>query len=89
MIPRGEPLCLLARQTGHAEAVLDRVQGDLDLVADRDFELAIRADELNSGDHALGLEPGIDHNVVGGDLDHGSDNDGARLELGGAQTLFK
>jgi hypothetical protein len=42
-----------------------------------------------SADHALGLESGIDHDVVGGDLDHGSDDDGARLELGGTQTLFK
>ena len=34
-LPGREALGLLAGQAGFAEAVLDRVQGDLDLIADR------------------------------------------------------
>ena len=89
VIPGREALGLLAGQAGDAEAVLDGVEGDFHLVADGDLELAVGADELASGDDALGLESGVDDDGVRGDLHHGTLNDGARLELGVGQTLLK
>src|SRR5690606_40482076 len=58
--PGARTLRLLARQPGLAEAVLHRVEGDFDLVADGHFELAVVIVELLDGNHAFGLEAGVD-----------------------------
>ena len=56
--PRPGALGLLARQAGLAEAVLDGVQRDLDLVADRDLDLAAFVLELaTSGSRPSDLRP--------------------------------
>ncbi len=72
-------LGLFARQTGHAPAVLDGIQGDFDLVTDIDLEFTVGIDELLLGDDAFGLESGVDDNAFVVDLDHGADDDGPRL----------
>jgi hypothetical protein len=89
IIPGGEALGLLAGQAGDAVAVLHRIERDHYLVADRHLQMALGTQELASGDDALGLETGVDDHAVIGDLHHGTGHDGAGIELGGVQTLFK
>src|SRR5690606_8430316 len=63
--PGAHALRLLARQPRLAEAVLDRIERDLDVVADRDLELALFVQTLARRDHRLRLEAGVhDHDVV-------------------------
>src|SRR5690606_16596119 len=81
-VPHHGALGLLARQHGLAEAVLERVEGDLDDVALGDVDLAGVVTELFDGHDALGLEAGVDDDHVGAHLDHGAGDDRAGLELG-------
>ena len=89
LLPGAGALGLLAGQPGFTEAVLDGVQGHVDLVADVHFQLALFVVELFDGDDALGLEAGVDHDHVRADIDHGSGNDGTRLHLLVGKTLFE
>src|SRR5690606_26529987 len=82
LVPDHGALGLLARQHGLAEAVLERVEGDLHFVADFDFKLASLVLELLERDDALGLEAGVDDDHVRADLHHGAGDDAAGLELG-------
>src|SRR5690606_24580199 len=82
LVPHHGALGLLARQHGFAEAVLERVEGDLDDVALGDVDLAGFVTELLDRHDAFGLEAGVDDDHVGAHLDHGAGDDGARLELG-------
>ena len=89
LVPCVMALGLLTRQTGGTESVFDGIQRDLDLVAHRTFDVAIHVGELNLGDHAFGLEARIDDDVVILDRDDSADNNGARLEIGVVEALFK
>ena len=62
--PRGQALGLVARQDGVAVAVLDRVDGHRDEVADLDFELALVVLEFVDRNIGFGLEAGVDHHEV-------------------------
>jgi hypothetical protein len=88
-VPHQRTLGLFARQAGFAEAVFDGVEGDLDLVAYGNFELAPFVLELLDRNNAFGLEPRIDHNDVVADLDDDAGNDRARLQFGQRLALFK
>src|SRR5690606_15267849 len=65
VVPHPGALGLLARQHGLAEAVLERVQRDLDDVADGDVDLAVVVTELFDRHDAFGLQPGVDDDHVG------------------------
>ena len=82
LVPDHGALGFLARQHGFAEAVFERVERDLDFVADGDFELARLVAELFDRHDAFGLQAGVDHDHVGADFDDDAGDDGARLELG-------
>jgi hypothetical protein len=64
-LPGAGTLGLLARQARFAGAVLDAVEGDLDVVADLYFDLAALVLELLRGDHGFGLESCAHHDDVG------------------------
>jgi hypothetical protein len=78
-VPGGEALGLLARQPRGAEAVFDGIERDLYIVADGDFQLAVRREELVAWNDALGLETGVDDDGIGRDGDDLPGDDGARL----------
>lgn len=82
LIPDERALGLLAREHGLAEAVLDAVERDLDLVADLDADLAVVLAELLDRDDALGLEARIDDDDVVLHVDDDADDDGAGAQLG-------
>ena len=82
LVPHHGALGLLARQHGFAEAVLERVERDLDFVADGHVDLAGVVTELFDRHDAFGLQAGVDHDDVGADLDDDAGDDGARLQLG-------
>ncbi len=88
-VPDERALGLLAREHGLAEAVLDRVERDLDVVADVDLELAALVLELLDRDDAFGLQAGVDDDHVAADLDHGTGDDGAGAQLGQRLALFE
>src|SRR5690606_16869112 len=82
LVPHHRALGLLARQHGLAKAILDGVQRDLDLVALGDVDLAGVVTGLFDRHDASGLQAGDEHHHVATDLDDGSDDDRARLQLG-------
>src|SRR5690606_30255778 len=81
LVPHHRALGLLARQHGLAEAVLDRVERDLDLVAHANVDLAVLVTELLDRHDAFGLQSGVDHHHVAADVHDGTGDDGARLQL--------
>jgi hypothetical protein len=87
--PGAGALGLLARQAGLAEAVLDGVERNLDLVADADFEFALLVLELLGRDDGLGLQPGGNDDDVVVDLDDLALEDGAGTNLLAGETLLK
>src|SRR5690606_27254362 len=90
LVPHHRALGLLARQNGLAEAVLDRVQRDLDLVAHAHVDLAVVVTELLDRHDAFRLQAGVDHHDIAADFHDGADNDGARLQLRqGGYALFE
>ena len=80
---------LLTGQAGGAETVFDGLEGNLNFVADLQGALAIVVEELADGNHALGLEAGVDGNPVLVDIDDDAGDNGARRHLDGFQALFK
>ncbi len=82
LVPHHRALGLLARQDGFAEAVLDRVEGDLDDVAFGDVDFASVVTELFDRHDAFGLQASVDHHDVAADFNNGTADDGARLQLG-------
>ena len=79
---------LFTRQTGGAETVLDGIQRDRPGRPPH-IDVAIHVGELESGDHAFGLEARIDDDVVILDRDDSADDNGAGLEIGVVEALFK
>src|SRR5690606_18492605 len=75
LVPHHRALGLLTRQHGLAKAILDGIQGNLDLVAHGDVELAIVVTELLDRHDAFGLQAGVDHHNVATDFDDGTNND--------------
>src|SRR4249919_557739 len=89
-VPHHRTLGLLARQHGFAKAVLDGVEGNLYFVAFSDVDFAGVVTELFDRHDAFGLEAGVDHHDIAANLDDGTDDDGARLQLGQiGLALFK
>ncbi len=78
-LPGRMTLGLFPRQAGGAEAVLDRVEGNLDLVADGDLEPALGVEKLVLGDDAFRLEARVNDHGVGGDVHHSAGDDGSGL----------
>src|SRR5579862_5241268 len=68
--PGARTLGFLARQTGFAGAILDRVECDFDLIARVHLDLAALVLELLERNHGLGLETDIDDYYIGTDIDH-------------------
>src|SRR5581483_976494 len=64
-VPGADALGFLLREARLAEAVLDGLQRDFDLIADGDLDLAILGGEFLDGDHAFGLQPRVDDDDVG------------------------
>jgi len=87
LVPHHGALGLVAGEDGFAEAVLERVEGDLDDVADADVDLAGIVTELFDGHDALGLQAGVDDDHVVAHVDDGAGDDGAGLELGQVDGL--
>lgn len=67
---------------GFTEAVLDRVEGDLDDIAFGDVDFAGVVTELFDRHDAFGLQAGVDHHDVAADFNDNTADDGARLQLG-------
>src|SRR5690606_1110070 len=59
LVPYQRALGLLAREHGFAETILDRVEGDLDVVADIDLEVTVLVAELLDRDDAFGFQARI------------------------------
>src|SRR5262245_27400176 len=87
--PGAGALGLLARQARLAVAVLDAVEGHLDVVADAHFDLAAVVLELLDRDDGFALEPGIDEDHIRGHFDDASGEDRSRLDLLRGQALFE
>ena len=64
IVPGGDALGLLARQTGFAETVFQCIDCDVNEVTDADFEFTAIIVELIDGNVALGLQAGVDDNEV-------------------------
>ena len=77
------------RQQGVAVAVFDGVDGHGDKVADLDFEFALVVLEFFEGDISLGLESGVDDDVVVVDTHDFGGDDFARTHFGAFQRFFK
>src|SRR5690606_36519541 len=86
VLPRMSTLEFFAGQAGFPEAVLHRVQSDLDSVADLDFELAVLIEELVSRDDGLGLQSRIDDDGIAVDRHYLAHHDrtGAHVRFGEA-----
>jgi hypothetical protein len=88
VVPGGDALGLLARQAGLAIAVLEHLDGDADIVARLDLELAAVIAEFFDIDEALGLESGVDNHEVLVDAHHfGGDHFTLRASPGGTGFL--
>ena len=83
-LPGLGPLGLFAGQPGLAPAVVHDLHRHLDLVADREGELAGLAQELVLGDDPLGFQAGVNDDPFVVDIDHRAGDDGARHHLDGA-----
>ena len=81
LVPHHGALGFLARQHGLAKAILEGIQGNLDLVAHGDVDLAVVVTELLDRHDAFGLQAGVDYDDVATDFDDGTNDDGARLQL--------
>jgi hypothetical protein len=81
-------LGLVPRQLGRTEAVFDGIECDLDLIADIDLDITVFVAELIDGDDGLGLEPGVDRDVLVADVHHGSHDDGAGAHLRRGEAFF-
>ena len=80
---------LLARQHGLAGRILDALEIDIDLVADREIVRAARQAELFQGDAAFGLEPDVDYRNVLLDRDDGALDHTAFLERSPGEGFLK
>src|SRR5690606_29893942 len=80
---------LFARQAGVSVAVFESLDGDLDLVADRDRQFAVDVLELGRGDLRLRLQAGIDDDVLVVGVDDLADDDLTGLHHRGLQALFE
>ena len=87
--PRSGTLGLLAREAGFARAILDAVQGDLDGLADDDFDFTFFVLELVGGNHRLGFQSDVDDDVVLAYFDDQSIEDGARTDALARDALFE
>ena len=87
--PGAGALGLLARQARFAGAVLDRVEGDFDIIAGLDLDLAFLGSELVDGNDGLGLEADVDDHEILADFDHVTHQDGAGLDALAGDTLFE
>ena len=87
--PRGQALGLVARQDGVAVAVLDRVDGHRDEVADLDFEFALVVLEFVDGHIRLALEAGVHHHEVVVDADHLGGDHFAGAHLAALEGFFE
>ena len=88
-LPGAGALGLLARQARFTGAVLDAVEGHLDVVADLHLDLAALVLELRGGDDGFGLESGAHHDDVGSHLDDAAGEDLARANALTRQALFE
>jgi hypothetical protein len=82
-------LGLFTRQAGCAEAVLDGVQRDFNLVTDGNFEVTVGVQKLFLRDDSLGLETGIHDNEIIAEIDDGTHDHRAGFEIEVGYTLFK
>ena len=90
VVPHHRTLGLLTGELGLAEAVFERVERDLDLVAHFHFQRAGLVLELLDGDDAFALQAGVDHHHVVADFHNDTGDDGAGLQLGNRLlALFK
>src|SRR5579862_5360249 len=80
---------LVARQHGIAHRVLDALEIDLDLVADRDFRGLAGHREFLQGYAAFGLQADIDDGEIVLDRDHRSGDDGAFRGRAPDEALFQ
>ncbi len=87
--PGAGALGLLARQARLAGAVLDRVEGDLHLVAGLDFHFPALVLELLEGNDGLGLEAHVDDDDVAGDVHDEPGKDHARADALIGETLLE
>jgi len=88
-VPGGDPLRPVARQAGLAEAVLELLDGNLDEIADLDFEDALVVEEFFKIDVALGLQAGIDDDEVLVDAHDFRSDDLARPHFLATEALFE
>ena len=89
VVPGGDALGLLARQARLAVAILEHLDGDADVVARLDLDLAAIAAEFVEGNEALGLEAGVDDDEVLVNADDFSGNHFTRAHLLAGQAFFE
>jgi hypothetical protein len=87
--PRGQALGLVAREQRVAEAVLDRVDGHGDEVADLHFEFALVILEFGQRNVGFRLQAGVDHHVVVFDANDLCGDDLTRAHFGALEGLFE
>ena len=80
---------LVARQHGFAERVLDALEIDLDLVADRDLGRDARHGEFFERHAAFGLQADIDHGEIVFDRHDRAGDDGAFGRRAADEALFQ
>lgn len=87
--PRGQALGGVAGEDGVAVAVLDAADGHGDEIAGLDFEFALVVLELLDRHVGLGLEAGVDHDVVVLDAHDFGGDDLAAAHFGTLQGFFE
>src|SRR3954470_6288807 len=89
VMPCCEPLGLLARQTRFTIAVLERLNGNCDVVSNVDFDLATVVSEFVRRDKTLGLQTGINNDEVLVYSDDFGRDDFTRTHFLPRKTFFK
>ena len=80
-VPCLGPFGLLAGQAGLAIAIFDRVERDVHLVSNSNFELTTGIPELLCGDHPLGLQTCVHNHRVCADCNDSPGNNAAWLHV--------
>ncbi len=88
-VPCSDTFCAVTRQTGFTETVFERFNGNLDEIANDNFQFALIVQEFVYGDIAFGLESGVDDHKVLVNAHHFSSDDFTCAHILAGKAFFK